>query len=353
MNLRNSTLMAAYCAASCTWTPPARANVQIYGALDSFLQYARIGSQTSAGLMSGGASTSRFGFIGSENLGGGLRVSFRLESGFDLMSGRPQSATSFYNREANIAISSVSWGTIKLGKQYPAIMPEAADPFYLVGQLSPFASTAIVGGDLGHGAASLPGRIENAISYKTPTYGGLDITVLYALRNAAGASTVASNAGAVANFARGPLILSGAYNAIWAATSSTLGGSPDGPRTDSVMASASYAFGPTLMSLAYTLMRPTAPGTRVAQVYSVGAIWQRGPHAIRADLAYRVIAGHASHALGALLGYDYQFSKLTGVYGRIGGFKNTGQSALSFGSAPVSAPGMSSTVFALGLRQKF
>ena len=87
-----------------------RANVQIYGALDSFLQYARIGSQTSVGLMSGGASTSRFGFIGSEDLGGGLRASFRLESGFDLMSGRPQSAASFYNREANVAIGSADWG---------------------------------------------------------------------------------------------------------------------------------------------------------------------------------------------------------------------------------------------------
>ncbi|WP_322089481.1 porin [Burkholderia sp. BCC1999] len=351
--MRNSTLMAACCAATCMWAAPARANVQIYGALDSFLQYARVGSQTSIGLMSGGASTSRFGFIGSEDLGGGLRASFRLESGFDLMSGRQQSAASFYNREANVAIGSDDWGTIKLGKQYPAIVPEAADPFYLVGQLSPFASTALIGSDLGRGAASLPGRIENAISYKTPTYGGLDVTVLYAFRNAAGASPIASNAGAVANFARGPVMLSGAYNAMWAGTSSTPGGTPDGPRTDSVMASASYAFGPTLASFAYTLMRPTAPGTLVAQVYSLGAIWQRGPHALRADLAYRTIAGQASHALGALLGYDYQFSKLTGVYVRIGGFRNTGQSALSFGSAPISAPGMSSTVFALGLRQKF
>ena len=61
-------------------------------------------------------------------------------------------------------------GTIKLGKQYPAIVPEAADPFYLVGQLSPFASTALIGSDLG-AVPPLPGRIENAISYKTATYG--------------------------------------------------------------------------------------------------------------------------------------------------------------------------------------
>jgi predicted porin len=335
------------------WAGSAAASMQIYGAADSFVQYSNNSGQSSVRLLSGGASTSRWGIAGTEDLGGGLLASFRLEGGIDLMTGNPQSATSMYNRESNVSIGSPAWGTVKLGKQYPAIPPEWVDPFLSVGQLSPWASTALATSDLGRGATAVQARVNNAISYQTPDLGGLNATVLYAPRNAAGASPVAANTGVVTNFARGPLALSGSYNAVWAPTSQVPGGPPDGPRTDMVIASALYTVGATLASAAYSMIRPTAPGTFVAQVFSLGAVWQKGPHVIRAGLVYRNVSGKPDHALGALLGYDYQFSKLTGVYARVGGFKNYGQSAISFGSDPVASPGVDPIVFALGIRQKF
>lgn len=335
------------------WAGSAAASVQLYGAVDSFLQYSNNAGQSSVRLLSGGASTSRWGFTGDEDLGGGLRASFRLESGFNLMTGALQSSTSMYNREANVSIGSPEWGTIKLGKQYPALPPEWADPFLSVGQLSPFASSALETRDLGNGASAVQARVNNAVSYQTPDFGGLSTTFLYAPRNAAGASPISSNAGVVTNFTSGPLAVSGSYNAVWAPTSQVPGGAPDGPRTDVVMTSVLYTVGATLGSIGYTLIRPTAPGSYVAQTLSLGAVWQQGPHVVRVGTVYRNVSGQPNHAIGALLGYDYQFSKLTGLYARIGGFKNSGQSAISFGSDPVAAPGVSPMVIALGVRQKF
>ncbi|VVD88096.1 porin [Pandoraea fibrosis] len=352
MTSRYSLTLALACA-SFAASAPARATVQIYGALDSFLMYSRNSGQQNLQLLSGGASTSRWGFTGTEDLGGGMRAAFRLESGFDLMSGRPQSSSAFYNREANVSLSSTEWGTLKLGKQYPAIGPEGIDPFYSVGQLSPYATSALVVSDLGPGAASIQARVDNAVSYETPDLAGLSATVLYASRNVAGASPNASNIGTVVNYGHGPLMLSGSYNAVWAATSTVPGGAPNGPRTDAYMLSATYQFGETMGSLSYVLNRPNGPGTFNAQVYSLGLVWQRGPHVVRFGAIYRNVAGKFDHALGALLGYDYQFSKLTGVYARVGGFRNYGQSTLSFGADPLGVPGINPVVFALGFRQKF
>lgn len=348
-------LAIALVSAGITAATPASAAVQIYGAVDSFLMYSRNSGQENLQLLSGGASTSRWGITGSEDLGGGMRAAFRLESGFDLMSGKQQSSSAFYNREANVSLSSVEWGTIKFGKQYPAIGPEGIDPFVSVGQLSPYATSALVVSDLGPGAASIQARVDNAISYETPDIAGLNATVLYASRNVAGSSPNASNIGTVVNYGRGPLMLSGSYNAVWANTStSTTPGAPlNGPRTDAYMLSATYQFGETMGSASYVLTRPNGPGTFTAQVYSLGMVWQRGPHVVRAGVIYRNVAGKVDHAVGALLGYDYQFSKLTGLYARVGGFRNYGQSSLSFGADPLSTPGINPVVFALGMRQKF
>ncbi|SAK60211.1 outer membrane protein, (porin)-like [Caballeronia pedi] len=334
--------------------PSAFASMTLYGAVDSFLQYSNNSGDTAWRLQSGGASTSRWGITGSEDLGGGVYSGFRLESGINLMNGQQQSATSIYNREANVWLGAQRFGTIKLGKQYPAIPPEGADPFYAVGMLSPWASSVLAVSDLGPGAATVQARTDNAISYETPIWSGFSAKVLYALRNAAGASPVARNAGGIVNYANGPLAFNVAYNAVWTDTPhGPAASTPDGPRTDIVMADVLYDFGALAASATYTLTRPTAPNTYVAAVYSLGAVWTHGPHVIRAGAVYRNVAGREDSAFGALVGYDYQFSKLTGVYARVGGFRNQGRSQLSFGSDPLAAPGVNPFVVALGLRKKF
>lgn len=335
------------------WADAASAAIQLYGAVDGFVQYARHGSASQVRLLSGGASTSRWGMAGSEDIGGGTTVAFRLESGLDLMTGRFQNPGVPYNREANVAIGSALWGTIKLGKQYPALAPVLVDPFLGVGRLSPYASGLGAIHDLGPGATTVQARVANALTYETPVFNGFSGRLLYALRTAAGASPAAGNVGSVASYQQGPWSLNASYNAVWADTPRVAPDAAGGPRTDLYAASAIYDFGQVIGSFSYNLTRPRAAGTFAAQLYSLGASVARGPHVLRAGGVFRNVSGQPNHAWGMLLGYDYQFSRRTGIYSRVGGFRNFGRSALSFGSDPLSTPGVNPVVFALGLRQKF
>lgn len=58
--------------------------------------------------------TSMFGFKGSEDLGGGMKAVFDLESGFSSNNGATNSAALF-NRFAFVGLSGANAGTVKLG----------------------------------------------------------------------------------------------------------------------------------------------------------------------------------------------------------------------------------------------
>ena len=64
----------------------AQSNVVIYGVVDAGVTYtSAVGPHNSSRLSvdSGDLSTSRLGFKGTEDLGGGLKAIFQLESGFN------------------------------------------------------------------------------------------------------------------------------------------------------------------------------------------------------------------------------------------------------------------------------
>ena len=69
---------------------------------------------------SGYLQSSRFGFRGSEDLGGGLRAIFTLESGYNIDNGANSSAI-FFNRQSFVGLSSSNLGTLTLGRQYTPI----------------------------------------------------------------------------------------------------------------------------------------------------------------------------------------------------------------------------------------
>ncbi|QND97738.1 outer membrane porin protein precursor [Burkholderia cenocepacia] len=88
----------------------------------------------------GGASTSRFGLTGVEDLGGGTSTKFVLESGFSPADGSFQGGTLFYRR-AYVSLQNTRYGDLRLGRQYtPAFyVVYDGDPFGLNERLSPLA----------------------------------------------------------------------------------------------------------------------------------------------------------------------------------------------------------------------
>lgn len=122
-------------------------SVQIYGIADVALTHiSNTGGKSRTGFDSGGASSSRIGLRGREDLGGGLQVGFTLESTVDLTKGSAGRSTSFFNRESTVSLISKDWGTIKVGRQLDFLnvdigVPDAA-PIIQGGQAAGYAGIA-------------------------------------------------------------------------------------------------------------------------------------------------------------------------------------------------------------------
>ena len=117
--------LAACCAFS--GAASAQTSVTLYGVVDLPIEYnnhlapgfnqpgggSRVGLQTGGGL-----SGSRWGLRGTEDLGGGLKALFVLESGFGLDDGRSQQGGRLFGRQAYVGMQSDSIGRLTFGRQY-------------------------------------------------------------------------------------------------------------------------------------------------------------------------------------------------------------------------------------------
>jgi predicted porin len=99
----------------------AQSSVTAYGILDIWAGTVKTEdgvagtSLTQTKLDSGGVSHDRWGFKGSEDLGGGLKANFNLEQGFTLDNGAHDAGSTGFNRYAWVGLSG-GFGEIKLGK---------------------------------------------------------------------------------------------------------------------------------------------------------------------------------------------------------------------------------------------
>ena len=92
--MKKSLLALAVLAAS--GAAMAQSSVTLYGVADAGVTYVN-GGQNWSGVTSGNNLTSRIGFRGVEDLGGGLKANFRLEAGLNLDNGDGNSGYSTSN----------------------------------------------------------------------------------------------------------------------------------------------------------------------------------------------------------------------------------------------------------------
>lgn len=144
-------------------------SVTIYGLIDGCLASADLGSERLNAVNSGCLYGSRLGFRGTEDLGGGHRASFTLESGITIDNGQLAQGGRLFGRKALVSLSG-PWGTVEAGRDYgPA--------FYLVQPVDPMglgigtASSSIWTGAAGTTAA----RNDNVVNYLSPTWAGVSL----------------------------------------------------------------------------------------------------------------------------------------------------------------------------------
>ncbi len=160
MKKRNQYIgMLSVAGASCIASSAfAQSSVTLYGIVDTGLVYAN--NQASLGSTSGGHSVtklasgiwagSRFGLKGAEDLGGGTKAIFQLESGFNIDNGAQQYANAEFGRQAYVGVTNPTYGTFTAGRQYTS--------YYAL--LSPYSPTTWLTGYFGAPRSSIRRRLS-------------------------------------------------------------------------------------------------------------------------------------------------------------------------------------------------
>lgn len=179
----------------------AQSTVTLYGTVDAGFGYTKVeGVGSKVGLDSGGMKASRLGFKGTEDLGGGLTGKFVLEQGFNVDTGAATVGSAF-SRQAYIGLASKDLGEVRLGRQHSLIYDATAavDPFGigLAGNALNF---------LGNG--EYQARINNAVTYNTPSIAGFAGRVQYGFGEVAGDSSANKSVGFGGSYNSGNLGLS-------------------------------------------------------------------------------------------------------------------------------------------------
>lgn len=187
---------------------PSASTVTIYGVIDAGVRYGDGLDAAYAGtpgnttvLNSGINTTSRLGYRGSEDLGGGLKAVFNLESGLNIDTGVTSNATKFFDRASVVGLQG-GFGTVTLGRQTTLL----ADTNGVVDPLgSRFASfnpnvsiSALSSHRLGlefgpSGATTGSFRLDNSIKY-AGQFGNLGLRAMHAMgEQSNGAGKLSSN----------------------------------------------------------------------------------------------------------------------------------------------------------------
>ncbi len=303
-----------------TGTAWAQSSVTLYGRVVGGVEYIDkiadpVTGATSSLLRSANNhwGTSMFGFKGNEDLGGGLKAIFVLESGFNTSTGATN-GTALFNRRSYVGLSSNDWGTLQVGKNLlNSDLLWSIDP---TGKQFMGSATLVRG-------RNWPGA-DNVIEYTTPTWGGFTANGQFAFGEQPGAFNKQRAEGLSLAYANDALELraiytgrrdaNGAFSDVYNfSKETTLGGT--------------YRIGNAKLFAAYDYI--TAPdsaagvATRLRHGW-LGVRYDVTPALTLIGAAYRVKANNSAGSATLLMaGADYYLSKRTFLYASVGGVSNS------------------------------
>ena len=355
--------LASGAALSCACASPvfAQSSVTLYGVLDNGLAYqSSSGNNSALKAVPGGLFATRFGFKGSEDIGGGLHVNFQLEQAFSGQTGAATDPTKAFNRLAFVGLSG-GFGEVRFGLQNSPqydVLQAAMDPSWVKSIASPM-----------NNFNALIIRANNGISYYTPTFGGLNAKFMVALRDPAnGGANGIGFYNVVVQYINGPLNVAAGYErgdepSVGAGGSYALaGGAGAGPGAvlNVFNAGASYAIGANRIWLAYHTENLTnTPKYMQHDVYQISDSYQFDPFSLL-SLMYgylhdRTGKGNNAQQLGLL--FEYSLSKSTELYTAAGFIQNRNQAAYTLSGTAYSGlaltPGTNTRGIGVGLVHKF
>ena len=174
----------------------AQSNVVIYGRLNTSIESQKFGNKQS--IWAEQDNNSRWGVRGTEDLGGGLRAGFQLESAISSDTGAASST--FWNRQSEVFLGDSSLGRIRLGRYTSEAYYATADYVSNHNHDTGTSADALYSGFA---------RANNAIGYESPAFvPGLRINVATAL----GEGVARRTNDLAVNYQTGPLALGFGYD---------------------------------------------------------------------------------------------------------------------------------------------
>ena len=343
----------------------AQSNVTLYGLLDTVVDISNQGHGTLTRELSGAPAGARWGLTGSEDLGGGWKSIFTVESGFGVNNGASQQGGLLFGRQAFVGVKGPP-GQLSLGRQYsPEFFAFVGNDAFSGGWAG---STSNISWTRPNGtvaplmdAFAKTARTNNSVYYTTPKLYGLVVQLMYAFGGVAGSVRDGSTVSASATYSLASLTLNGGY-----LRNVTADGAGD---LIAWTVGGTYTIGPAQIVVGYARDTDTSANTPAKagpkaqfSLANLGLRYQITPFLLaRAQVTHIVntsdglIASQNAYAEAA--GLEYLLSKRTSVYATYGQVQNKNESAYSLGGAlylgGAAAPNATGRTFQVGMRSVF
>jgi len=326
----------------------AQSSVTLFGTVDVRYAVGKGSTSSKTQLSTGGIGSSKIGFRGTEDLGGGMKANFWLEGdiGPDDGSARATSTNNqpitalasaatqglTFNRRSTLGLEG-GMGELRLGRDYTT-------SFYNDTLYDPFTTNGI-GTNINAFKSTVHGlRYSNSIAWHTPSVSGFSgIAATWLGENASTAAKAGQGNGLFVKYANGPLLAS------YASSKSTVSA---GVTSDSSSYGAAYDLGVVRLMALSNKTTVTAVGEQKGRLVGLTAPVAGGQ--FRLSQAQFDNAGKMSKQMS--VGFVNPLSKRTSLYAVYARIGNSGgaSTALNGGTTAANA---SSTGYDFGINHTF
>ncbi len=335
----------------------AQSSVTLFGIVDATLAFGRGDTSDKTQLTNSGYNSSRLGFRGTEDLGGGMSASFWLEAGVNNDNGTGGATNTnnqatgastgnglTFNRHSTVSLAG-GWGEVRLGRDYTPQFWNLTvfDPFGTNG-----AGTTVTLSSIITGVTAV--RASNTIGYFLPGnlggfYGQVQMYLGENIENGAATEDDGRGVGLRVGFANGPfnvaLAMSRTQYAAGDVQQNNIGGQWD--------------FGMAKLLAQFSRDKNEAlTGDGKGTGYLIGALVPVGAGEIRASYSrYKIETALGEPESKKLaLGYVHNLSKRTALYATFARVNNDGGAAAMLNGATGPA-NSDSTGYDFGIRHSF
>ena len=325
--------------AVCAGPAAAQSSVVIFGVLDLGVQRVTGGNKSLKLLSIDGLQTSRLGFRGTEDLGGGLSAGFHLEGAI----GPDTGAGLDFRRRSTVSLSKTSIGELRLGRDY-------TPTFWNISRFNAFgtngvgaASNLIYGFDGASGSAKTVVRSDNSIGYFLP--GGLGGVYGQAMV-AAGEGSTGKYTGLRVGYAAGPVDVA-----------ASLSDTDNNTAADKFRVSSVGGTFDAGVAKVFGLVHNSKQTTREQKNWVLGASMPLGLATLRASYTHAHQTNSATKAdyTGKQLAFGgiYNLSKRTALYSTWSRVQNSSTAKFVIAGAPAISAGQGSNAIEAGIYHSF